>query len=81
MLINEICKECSLTKKAIEYYEKQGLISPQIAENGYRNYADKDVYLLKEISMLRRLSLSISDIKDIMSSKNKSAALSKYKYL
>lgn len=81
MLINEICKECSLTKKAIEYYENQGLISPQIAENGYRNYADKDVYLLKEISMLRRLSLSISDIKDIMSSKNKSAALSKYKYL
>ncbi|MBL4937033.1 MerR family transcriptional regulator [Clostridium sp. YIM B02515] len=81
MLINEICKECSLTKKAIEYYEKQGLISPQIAENGYRNYTDKDVYLLKEISILRRLGLSTADIKEILSSKNKSAALSKHKYL
>jgi DNA-binding transcriptional MerR regulator len=81
LLINEICKECSLTKKAVEYYEKQGLINPQIAENGYRNYTDKDVYLLKEISIFRRLGLSTADIKEILSSKNKSAALSRHKYL
>ena len=27
MLINEVCKLTGLTKKAIEYYEKQGLIA------------------------------------------------------
>ena len=26
MLINEVCKECNLTKKAVEYYTEQGLI-------------------------------------------------------
>ena len=30
MLINEVCKRCGLTKKAIEYYEEQGLTHPQI---------------------------------------------------
>ena len=29
MLIKEVCKECGLTRKAVEYYEKQGLIQPR----------------------------------------------------
>lgn len=33
MLINEVCRECNLTKKAVEYYTEQGLIRPDIAEN------------------------------------------------
>lgn len=81
MLINEVCKECSLTKKAIEYYEKQGLIRPKIEENGYRNYSAEDVLVLKEIFVLRNLGLGIPEIKDIISSSDKHAALSKYKYL
>lgn len=81
MLINEVCKECSLTKKAIEYYEKQGLIRPKIEENGYRNYSAEDVSVLKEIFVLRNLGLGIPEIKDIISSSDKHAALSKYKYL
>lgn len=81
MLIKDVCKECSLTKKAIEYYEKQGLVYPEIGENCYRNYSDNDVAILKEISALRKLGLSISQIKDILVSKNKKLTLSKYKYL
>ena len=34
MLINEVCKECNLTKKAVEYYTEQGLIQPRIKETG-----------------------------------------------
>lgn len=30
MLINEVCKECNLTKKAVEYYAEQGLIQPMM---------------------------------------------------
>ena len=29
MLVNEVCKKCFLTKKAIEYYVEQGLVSPK----------------------------------------------------
>ena len=43
MLVNEVCKKCSLTKKAIEYYVEQGLVSPQIQENGYRVFSEEDV--------------------------------------
>ncbi len=43
MLINEVCKKCRLTKKAVEYYIEQGLISPDIMENGYRDFSQDDV--------------------------------------
>lgn len=81
MLVKEACKECLLTKKAIEYYEKQGLVSPKVNESGYRDYSNKDISILKEISVLRKLGLSIDNIKDVLSSKNKAATLMKYKYL
>lgn len=81
MLINEVCKECSLTRKAISYYEKQGLLNPQIGPNGYRIYTDKDVSILKEISVLKSLGLTISEVKKVISSSNKSQALAQYSYL
>ena len=72
MLINEVCKKCSLTKKAVEYYIEQGLVSPAIQENGYRSFSDEDIAVLKKVSVLRTLGLSVTDIQDVLS--NKSAA-------
>ncbi|MDY0236903.1 MAG: MerR family transcriptional regulator [Gudongella sp.] len=43
MLINQTSKKTNLTKKAIEYYTEQGLISPVILENGYRGFSEDDV--------------------------------------
>ena len=68
MLINEVCKKCSLTKKAVEYYMEQGLISPSIQENGYRNFSEEDVDRLNKISVLRSLGLSVADIQGVLSS-------------
>lgn len=73
MLINEVCKECRLTKKAIEYYEEQGLICPQVLENGYRDFSVSEIEQLKKIAILRKLGLSVSDIKMVLNDKNKSA--------
>jgi DNA-binding transcriptional MerR regulator len=81
MLIHEVSKKCSLTKKAIEYYEKQGLVHPEFGDNGYRTYCENDLCRLKEISVLRSLGLGISDIRKILASKNKPIALSKYSYV
>lgn len=67
MLVNEVCKKCSLTKKAIEYYVEQGLIRPQIQENGYRVFSEEDVEKLKKIAILRNLELSVSDIQMVLS--------------
>lgn len=67
MFINEVCKKCSLTKKAIEYYVEQGLVSPQIQENGYRVFSEEDVEKLKKVSILRNLGLPMSDIQMVLS--------------
>lgn len=66
MLINEVCKRCGLTKKAIEYYEEQGLTRPQIMENGYRMFSEDDVIQLNKIAVLRGLGISVSDIKTVL---------------
>ena len=67
MLVNEVCKKCSLTKKAIEYYVGQGLVSPQIQENGYRTFSEEDVEKLKKIATLRNLGLPVADIQMVLS--------------
>jgi len=80
VLIKDVCRECKLTKKAVEYYERQGLISPRTDSNGYRNYSDEDVAILKEIGVLRKLGIGVAEIKDILASRDKSAALAKIKF-
>ena len=67
MLINEVCKKCSLTKKAVEYYIEQGLICPSVQENGYRCFSEEDAEWLKKISVLRNLGLSVVEIRNVLS--------------
>ena len=67
MLINEVCKKCSLTKKAVEYYIEQGLVVPTMQENGYRSFTEEDVERLKKISILRYLDLSVAEIRNVLS--------------
>lgn len=66
MLINEVAKLCNLTKKAVEYYVEQGLICPNTLENGYRDFSEQDIEILKQIALYRRLGLSISEIKSVL---------------
>lgn len=76
MYINEVCKKTGLTKKAVEYYEKHGLLSPKTSESGYREYSIEEISVLKEISLLRKIGIGIADIKMILASGDKPAALS-----
>lgn len=53
-------------KKAIKYYVEQQLIDLQTQKNGYRQFTEKDIEKLKKISVLRRFSLSVHEIKQIL---------------
>lgn len=67
MRINEVMKETGLTKKAIYYYENEGLISPtKEPGNNYRVYTDEDVRKLIKINILRRLDVPIKAIGGII---------------
>lgn len=71
MRINEVVKQVDLTKRAIKYYEEEGLLSVRKDDNGYRNYTDEDIEILKEISVYRKLGISIDDIKKLLNNKDK----------
>ncbi len=66
MRINEVKNKTGLTKKAIDYYEERGLIKTNRSDNGYREYDENQILILKEIAMLRKLDFSICEIKDII---------------
>ena len=66
MLINEVAKLSNLTRKAVEYYTEQGLICPNILENGYRDFSEQDMEILKKIALFRRLGLSIFEIRSVL---------------
>ncbi len=68
MLRSEIQKITGLTRKAIEYYEEKGLINPRKTENGYRDYSNRELVILKKISLLRKLGIGITDIEQCLSS-------------
>lgn len=63
MHISEVMKVLEMSKKSIEIYEKNGLISPEKDESGYRIYGDKELNILKKVQMLRKMDFSISEIK------------------
>lgn len=73
MFINEVSKNTNLTKKAIEYYIGQGLISPAVLENGYRDFSEDDRKLLSQISVLRKLDISTDEIKAVLSDRTNTA--------
>jgi len=66
MRIQEVIQQVDLSRRAVKYYEEQGLLRVSKDENGYRNYTEEDVARLKEISVYRKLGISISDIRRLL---------------
>lgn len=66
MKINEVEALAGISKKNIRFYEEQGLLTPKRnAENGYREYCDDDVQLLRRIRLLRKLDVPIEEIRQM----------------
>ena len=70
MLINEVAKKCDVTKKAIQYYVNQGVITPTVLENGYSDFSEADINILKKVVLYRRLGLSVPEIKRVLKDQN-----------
>lgn len=67
MNIAEAERRTGLSRANIRFYEKEGLLTPTRGENGYRDYTEDDVQTLRKIMLLRRLRLSVPDIRAIES--------------
>ncbi len=67
MKINEVEALVNITKKNIRFYEDQGLLSPKRnSENGYRDYSEQDIKILQQIKLLRKLGVSIEEIRQML---------------
>lgn len=67
MKINEVEQAAGITKKNIRFYEEEGLLNPSRSANGYRDYSPEDVEILRQIRLLRRLDISLEEIKRLQS--------------
>jgi len=62
--IGQISKLYNISTDLLRYYEKQGLLKPQeIKENNYRYYSAKQIWKLNTIRGLRKLGVSLEEIK------------------
>ena len=64
MTVGELAKKMGVTIRTLQYYDKEGLLSPSAeSEGGRRLYTDKDIVLLHQILSLKSLGFSLKDIK------------------
>ena len=64
MTVGEVAKKMGITVRTMQYYDKEGLLSPSTeSEGGRRLYTDKDLVTLHQILSLKSLGFSLDDIK------------------
>ena len=64
MTVGEVAKKMGITVRTMQYYDKEGLLSPSAeSEGGRRLYTDKDLVILHQILSLKSLGFSLNDIK------------------
>ena len=63
MNISEAAERARLPTKTIRYYEDIRLVEPaRRRDNGYRDYADRDVHMLRFLPRARGLGFSVAEL-------------------
>ncbi len=64
LTVGEAAKKMGVTVRTLQYYDREGLLSPSAqSEGGRRLYTDKDLIKLHQILSLKSLGFSLRDIK------------------
>lgn len=66
MNVSHAGRRTGLPPKTIRYYEEIGLIAPDRAANGYRDYSEDDVHRLAFLARARKLGFSIEECRQLM---------------
>ena len=67
MNISDASERSGLPAKTIRYYEEIGLLKPDRAGNGYRDYSMKDVHQLRFLQRSRSLGFSVEECRQLLS--------------
>ena len=67
MTVNEVSKLTGVSIRALQYYDKIGLLHPaEYTEAGYRLYDDTALERLQQILLFRELEFSLKEIQSIL---------------
>lgn len=66
MNIKDAGERVGLPPKTIRYYEDIGLVTPDRAANGYRDFSDAHLHKLAFLARARSLGFSIDDCRDLL---------------
>lgn len=67
----ELSQLCKIPRKTLLYYDKLGLITPEVVdENGYRYYKRSQLFLLQLVLTLRQLEVPIARIKEYLATRS-----------
>ncbi|MGI9449670.1 MAG: Cu(I)-responsive transcriptional regulator [Geminicoccaceae bacterium] len=67
MNISEAAEQSGVPPKTIRYYEDIALIDkPLRSENGYRDYNDEDIHILRFVQRARSLGFSVQDCRQLL---------------
>lgn len=68
MTVNEVSKLTGVSVRALQYYDKIGLLKPtEYTASGYRLYDDTALEMLQQILLFKELEFPLKEIKEIIS--------------
>lgn len=65
MRIQDLESRTGMERATIRFYERQGMITPNRLENGYRDYSEEDASQLLKIKLLRQLDFPLEKIQEL----------------
>jgi DNA-binding transcriptional MerR regulator len=66
MTIGELSRRTGVSRRALRYYEQQGLLEPDRRESGYRDYEERHVTAVDSIRTLLAAGLPTATIADVL---------------
>ena len=65
MKTHELEKELGISKHTIFYYEKEGIVTPQRDDNGYRSYSQEDLQKLIMVKFFEYPQSTGNDLREV----------------
>ncbi|MEV0837922.1 MerR family transcriptional regulator [Actinocatenispora sera] len=66
MEIGDLAARSGVSRRALRYYEEQGLLAPARRSNGYRDYPETAVHTVRQIQVLLTAGLGTAVIAEIL---------------
>jgi len=67
MTVGQVARHAGLSPRAVRFCEAEGVLPPVgRSTSGYRLYAEYDLDLLRLVAQLRRVGLTVADIREVV---------------